>query len=110
MGRFPHGEFLRGGRRIFLRREIPGVVGKLSAGESSRGQFSTGIIREPSSHTVPMCHVLIDVSDHGTPFSLVLRNLDQIYKSNISQDILCKARRVLHSWPARKAKSEFLFT
>ena len=28
--------------------------------------------------TLPMCHVLVDVGDHGTPFSPVMRHLHQV--------------------------------
>ena len=61
-----------------------------------------------------MFHVLIEVGDHETTFSSMLRNLDQIYKSSISRGVLNKARHVLHLWPAPRSppiypSEEYLF-
>ena len=36
--------------------------------------------------TLPMCNVVIDVGDHGTPSSSVLPHLDQMQKLLISLD------------------------
>ena len=59
--------------------------------------------------TLPRCHILVEVGDHGMSPLSILRHSQQSRQRHFSWDVLHQARSNLHSLPASRSPS-FYFT